>query len=67
MRHLVAQVFAAKDVETWILGRLETGREFHRVAWPSVEIAVSRTLRDYDYYFDYVMEEVRALESLWVE
>jgi predicted nucleotidyltransferase component of viral defense system len=64
---LVVEVFRAKDVDLSLLGALGAQREFHRTDWPAVQGAVRKSLREYDYYFDYVVEEVRALEALWIE
>ena len=64
---LVSAVFAAKSVPVELLAGLEKQRDFHRDDWPSVENAVRVRLRDFDYYFDYVLEEVRILQALWVE
>lgn len=66
-QELIVRVFEAKTVDLSILGRLEAQREFHRTDWPSVQGAVRKSLRDFDYYFDYVIEEVRTLEPLWIE
>jgi len=64
---LVREVFRAKEVDTALISTLESQREFHRSDWASVQDAVRKSLRDYDYYFDYIIEEVRALQPLWVE
>lgn len=64
---LVVEMFAAKDVPLALIGELEGQRDFHRAEWPAVVNAVRTRLRDFDYYFDYVLEEARALEPLWVE
>lgn len=65
-QELIVPIFAAKDVPLRLLGEIEEQREFHRQDWPAVEIAVPRTLKDFDYYFDYLIEECRSLEPLWI-
>jgi predicted nucleotidyltransferase component of viral defense system len=60
-------VFQAKDVNLSVLGSLSEDRDFHREEWPRVEDAVRKSLKDFDYYFNYLAEEVRLLEPLWVE
>lgn len=64
---LVVEMFASKEVPLELIGRLDEQRDFHRTEWPAVVNAVSVTLRDFDYYFDYILEEVRVLEPIWVE
>ena len=42
-------------------------REFHRPDWPSVQLSVTGELKDFDFYFDFVLKEVGLLKTLWVE
>lgn len=64
---LVIAVFSQKEVDLSLLEGLDDQREFHRRGWSSVEVAVGSNLRDFDYYFDFVLEIVRPLHALWVE
>jgi Nucleotidyl transferase AbiEii toxin, Type IV TA system len=66
-RHLLRAMFAAKEVPLESLARLESEREFHRPDWPSVVQSVPEALESFDFYFDFVIAEVRALEALWNE
>ena len=66
-QELVVEMFRTKEVELELMATIDDQREFHREEWPSVQNAVDRRLRDFDYYFDYVIEEIRILEPLWVE
>lgn len=61
------QMFAIKEVPLWLLGGLEEQREFHRQEWTAVIDAVRGTLREFDFYFDFVLEKVEALKPLWNE
>lgn len=63
---LLVPVFKAKEVPLALLGSLEEQREFHRQDWDSVRNAVRTRLREFDYYFDYVLEEINELKPLWV-
>ena len=63
---LVVQIFEAKSVQLSLLGVIHTQREFHRADWPNVENAVRVRLRQFDYYFDFVLAEIQKLEPLWV-
>jgi hypothetical protein len=61
---LLRATFSAKSVDLRLLALIREQREFHRVDWPSVAAAVSGgTLRSFDYYFDFVVEQVRRLEA----
>ena len=64
---LARHIFAAKNVETKLISLIPAYREFHRQDWPAVEQTVSEKLRDYDFYFDFVVDESRKLEPLWEE
>jgi hypothetical protein len=62
---LVRNIFAAKSVEPSLMSKLETYREFHRQDWPSVELTAAGTLEPFDFYFDFVLEQVRLFKTLW--
>lgn len=62
---LVRNIFAAKDVDLRLLSRIRDQREFHRQDWPSVQLTVSGELKDFDVYFDYVLQLVELLKPLW--
>ena len=62
---LITEMFAVKQVPLQLLGKLESQRNFHRPDWPSVTAAVPDQLEEFDFYFDFVLDQVRALEPLW--
>jgi len=64
---LISDIFRAKDVELKLIGRISEYREFHRPDWPSVELSVTGELKEFDFYFDFVLEQSKLLKSLWVE
>ena len=64
---LASHVFAAKKVPLALLGKVRDQREVHRPDWHAVVSAVAESLNDFDFYFDFVVERVAALETLWVE
>ena len=64
---LIIRMFAAKSVPIELLARIGQYRAFHAIDWPSVVDSVSREVRDFDYYFDYVISKVNQLEALWKE
>ena len=64
---MTRNIFAAKKVPLSLLPRLGAHREFHRQDWPSVELTVEGDLKSFDFYFDFVLEQVRLLKTLWDE
>jgi hypothetical protein len=64
---LARHIFAAKQVPLALLAQVSAQREFHRPDWPAVEAAVAERLNDFDFYFDFVAEQVAGLKALWVE
>lgn len=64
---LIRRVFAAKDVDLLLLKQIHEQREFHRGDWPSVQNAVRVRLRQFDFYFEFVLAEIERLDSLWVK
>jgi hypothetical protein len=64
---LAKHIFAAKKVPFALLAKVSDQREFHRPDWPAVVDAVAETLNDFDFYFDFVVEQVSVLKPLWVE
>lgn len=61
----VREMFAAKQVPMSMLGNLGNTRDFHATGWQSVTETISVKTPDFDYYFGFVVEECRKLESLW--
>ncbi len=68
---VLREVFAAKKVPLSLMGRIgdDAHREYHRRDYPAVKATVKAgiTLERFDFYFDYVVEKCRALETLWNE
>jgi hypothetical protein len=64
---LARSIFGAKEVPLALIPKIAVYREFHRQDWAGVEDSVSGELRDFDFYFDFVVHEVNHLESLWVK
>ena len=62
---LLIHIFAAKDVPLELLGHMADTREFHRPDWPAVRDSVVGDLDPFDFYFDFVINEVKKLEALW--
>ena len=64
---LLKNIFAAKRVPLNLIGKIKDYKEYHRPDFVSVKDTVqpSFDLREFDYYFDYVVDRCRELEPLW--
>lgn len=62
----IRRVFRAKEVDLSLILQIHEQREFHRSDWPSVVNAVRIKLRQFDYYFEFVLAELEKLQPLWV-
>jgi predicted nucleotidyltransferase component of viral defense system len=64
---LARHIFGAKQVPLALLDKMDEMREFHRPDWPAVVSAVGEKLKEFDFYFDFVIGQIRALKALWME
>ena len=64
---LIVDIFGAKEVDPRLIARIADYREFHRLDWPSVRLSVTGKLEEFDFYFDFVLEQAKLLETLWVK
>jgi len=65
-RALLARVFASKRVRLSLLRKVEKYREFHRTNCDAVAATVKAgvTLREFDFYVDFVLDLIEQLEPL---
>lgn len=63
---LAQNIFAAKDVPLRLIELIPKYRDFHEQDWPAVENSVSEKLLKFEFYFDFVVEQSKKLESLWI-
>jgi Nucleotidyl transferase AbiEii toxin, Type IV TA system len=62
-KDLLRHIFAAKEVPLDLLQLIAKQREFHRPDWDSVRLSTAHDrLEDFDFYFDFVLEQVALLE-----
>jgi len=61
---LIQHMFSAKDVPLKLLSTISGYREFHRPDWDAVRTAVKGPLKEFDFYFDFVLAEIERLKSL---
>ena len=68
-RDILKHVFQAKEVPLRLMGDIGQSREIHRPDFVSVESTVrpGQELKEYDFYFEYVLELSKFLKPLWVE
>ena len=64
---LERHIFAAKQVPLSLLPKIREYREFHRPDWPSVRDSSAEAIKEFDFYFDFVLEQVQRLKSLWIK
>lgn len=66
---IVRNVFHAKKVPLTLLSKIADEKEKHRSNFGQVKdtVPTGTNLRDYDFYFEYVVDACKKLESLWNE
>ena len=64
---LVKNIFAAKEVPLSLLSLIETTKDFHVVDWAAVEQSVSGDLKEFNFYFDFVVSLVKELEAIGIK
>lgn len=65
---LVRHIFAAKEVPLTLLEKIKDQKEFHRPDWDNVKVSSNNPkLGEFDDYFDFVVERVNSMKTLWEE
>lgn len=66
---LADAIFSAKKTPLYLIGEINKYRESHRGDFHLVQNTVypSEELRDFDFYFDYVVGKCGLLKSLWIK
>jgi len=66
-RILLRNMFDAKKVPLRLLGHVHKYREFHRANYPAVKTTVKPGIevKEFDFYFDFVLGEIDNLKALW--
>jgi predicted nucleotidyltransferase component of viral defense system len=60
---LLKNIFAAKSVPLSLISNIKNVRSYHVIDWPAVEQEVSGELKEFDSYFDFVVEIAERLEA----
>jgi hypothetical protein len=63
---LVRNIFAAKSVPFSLIGNIKNTRDYHIVDWPAVEQSVAGEIKDFDFYFEFVIALAEKLQSAGV-
>lgn len=65
---MLTNIFKAKRVPLDFIGKIELYKEFHRSDFSSVKDTVKKgeDLKEFDFYFDYVIAKLKPLETFWV-
>jgi len=66
---LIKVMFAAKQVPLHLIGEIHRTRDYHREDYLSLRATVNpgENLKDFDFYFDFVIDKLRDLEPLWIK
>lgn len=64
---LLKNIFAAKEVSLSLLPKIEDDYDFHIADWDSVRQSVSGELKDFGFYFNFVLEIVKNLQTAGVK
>jgi len=64
---LLKSIFRAKRVPLKLIGDIDKYKEFHRPDFDAVKDTVKAgiKLKEYDYYFDYIISRCEVLKPLW--
>lgn len=62
---LTRNIFAAKEVPLKLIADIPKHREFHRPDWDSVRASAPEDINDFDFYFDFVVQQTKSMHSLW--
>jgi len=67
VRYMVEQMFAAKRVPLYLLGKIRQTRDFHAQGYEAVRATMKPgvEVKPFDDYFDFVVDACRGLEPLW--
>lgn len=66
---IVKQMFTAKRVPLSYLSQIQTTKDFHALGYDEVRAAMKPGVKvePFDFYFDFVVSEVKKLEPVWNE
>ena len=67
--NMLKEMFALKKVPLELLRKISETYDFHNTAYESLKATVPTHLeiKEFKFYFDYVVEKVKKLNSLWIK
>jgi predicted nucleotidyltransferase component of viral defense system len=65
--NLLISIFEAKKVPLGLIGEIHKYREYHRLDFTSVKDTLKPEIvsKEFDFYFDYVVQKCELLKTLW--
>jgi hypothetical protein len=65
---MLRAVFDAKEVPLTLLGKIRQFKNYHSPDFASVKATVkpNRVLKDFDFYFDFIVQLCESLKPLWI-
>ena len=66
-QHVVSEMFRLKRVPLHFLSRIPETRDLHALGYAEVRAAMKPgvEVQPFDYYFDFICEEIKKLKTLW--
>ena len=67
--NILKEMFALKKVPLELLGKISETYDFHNTAYESLKATVPTYIevKEFKFYFDFVVEKVKKLNSLWIK
>ena len=66
---MLKEMFALKKVPLELLGKISETYDFHNTAYESLKatVPIYIEVKEFKFYFDFVVEKVKKLNSLWIK
>lgn len=64
---ILKSIFEAKEVPINFLFKVKDTRDFHSTDWEAVRQSVSGEIEEFDFYFDFVVEQINKLKAIGIE
>jgi len=62
---LLENIFEAKQVPLYLMSKIQDNKKFYEIGFTSVRQTVKGEIKEFDFYFDFVVEKCKILESFW--
>ena len=64
---ILTEIFNVKEVPLNLLNNIDKTYNYHEIGYSTLESTVSGNLQPFKFYFDYVINLVKKLNSFWEE